>query len=156
MKRFIQHLAVVLAIVLADQLAKLWAVEQLKPVREMPFIKGIIHFWYVENIGAAFSMFPAARWFFVAITPLVIAAIVYILLKGIVTHPLGVCGLVFLTGGAIGNFIDRLRSGFVVDFLEFQFINFAIFNVADIFISIGGVMICVYFIFLHEKQKLEA
>jgi signal peptidase II len=67
--------------------------------------------------------------------------------------PLGTWSLCVVTGGALGNFIDRAVNGYVVDMFEFDFIDFAIFNVADVFITVGGILFCLYLLFVHEKKE---
>jgi signal peptidase II len=157
-----------LPIILLDQAVKFWAKESLlasadpfnSRFMEPPpqsFIPGI-QFTYAENTGAAFSLLSGggARWFLTIISALAAAAIIYIVCKGWVTTVFGAISISCVLGGAVGNLIDRALRGYVVDMFEFTFMNFAIFNVADIFISIGGVCFCSYLLLEMRKVKKNA
>jgi signal peptidase II len=139
-------------IVAADQLFKAWCAANLIPGIPVDLIPGLVHMVYVENSGAAFSLLEGMRVPLLVLTVAALGVIAVVLARRWPRHPLGVWGLVLVAGGAAGNFIDRAAQGYVVDMFEFQFIRFAIFNVADIFITIGGVLFCVYLLFLHEKK----
>ena len=134
---FVASILVFLAIVALDQTIKYWAVTSLQQIRSVPVIDGVLHWTYAENTGAAFSMLSGQRLFLILIPLLVCGILLYLLLSKRVAHPLGRWALVFLLGGAVGNLIDRILHGFVVDFIDVRLINFAIFNVADIFVCIG-------------------
>nr|MDD6335256.1 signal peptidase II [bacterium] len=131
----------VAALVLADQASKRWALAELAPVGTMEWIPGIMNLTFTKNTGAAFSLLEGFRLGFVVITVVSIGLILVLLL-----HPtyrvrgLGRVGLILVLAGAIGNFIDRLFYGYVVDFFDVAFMNFAIFNVADICITVGGAL----------------
>ncbi len=147
-------------LVVFDQLTKYLTVEFLRPIdgstqgaEAIDFIPGFIGLRYAENTGAAFSILEGQIWFFAIITLLTLAFIIYMYHSKKVKHISGVTALVLIAGGAIGNLIDRLLNGFVVDMFEFQFITFAIFNVADIFITIGGVFVVYYVLFQYDKDN---
>ena len=131
-------IAVVLFVVL-DQLVKQWARDNLFYAGRLPIIDGIIGFRWATNAGAAFGMFQGGKWFFIAIT----IVVVVVLLVGEFKLPYTKQNMwiripmALILAGAIGNFIDRLLFGYVVDMFEFLFINFAIFNVADILLVTG-------------------
>ncbi|MBQ3055319.1 MAG: signal peptidase II [Oscillospiraceae bacterium] len=144
---------VFLAIVLLDQVVKYWAVEVLQPIHSIPVIDGVLHWTYAENTGAAFSMLSGQRFFLILIPLLVCAVLLCLLLSKRVSHPLGHWALVFLLGGAVGNLIDRVFHGFVVDFVDVRLINFAIFNVADIFVTVGAGMLILYLLCFSEKAE---
>ncbi len=148
----LQGLAIAL-IVAADQMVKWWSADNLKNIAVQPLIPGVVHMTYVENRGAAFGIFENMRVLFLVLTVLALAAMAIALFKRWPRHPLGTWALVLVIGGALGNFIDRAAQGFVVDMFEFDFIRFAVFNVADIFVTGGGVLFCVYLLFLHEKMN---
>lgn len=145
---------VVVCSVVLDQLVKYWAVASLAPVGTIPLIPGLIGLAYTENTGAAFSLLSGARWLFLPLTVVLVGVMIWALWKGYFRNLFGRLAIAFIMGGAIGNFIDRLLHGYVVDMFEFQFIRFAIFNVADIFITVGGVMFVIYFLFMDDKLKL--
>ena len=113
---------------------------------------------YVENTGAAFSMLDggAARWFLVVVSTLAAAAIILAVCKKWVAHLFGVISLSCVLGGAVGNLVDRAAQGYVIDMFAFTFINFAIFNVADIFISIGGACFCLHILLEMRKKGPDA
>ena len=144
---------VFLAIVGLDQAVKYWVVEYLKPIHSIPVIDGVLHWTYAENTGAAFSILSGQRIFLILVPLLVCGLLLYLLLKKHATHPLGHWSLVFLLGGAVGNLIDRVLHGYVVDFVDVRLINFAIFNVADIFVTVGAGMFLLYLLCFIEKTE---
>lgn len=146
-------------IVAADQFVKIWAVNVLEPVGTMDFIPGFMRFAYVENHGAAFGMLADQRWIFIVITFLMVAAAMILLYSGRLKRPLQYLPAIFIIGGGIGNLIDRIGRGYVVDMFDFQFMNFAVFNVADIFVCVGAGLVLLYLIVdeveQHKKKKAE-
>ena len=78
---------------------------------------------------------------------------VWMLKKNYARNLWGRLGILFVIGGALGNFIDRMRLGYVIDMFDFRLINFAVFNVADSFIVVGGIMVVIYFLFMDEKLR---
>jgi len=149
---FVASVLVFLAIVLLDQVVKYWAVEFLQPLHSIPVIDGVLHWTYAENTGAAFSVLSGQRLFLILIPLLVCVVLLYLLMSKRISHPLGHWALVFLLGGAVGNLIDRILRGFVVDFVDVRLINFAIFNVADIFVTVGAGMLILYLLCFGEKE----
>ena len=149
---FVASILVFLAIVALDQTVKYWAITSLQQIRSVPVIDGVLHWTYAENTGAAFSMLSGQRLFLILIPLLVCGILLYLLLSKRVAHPLGRWALVFLLGGAVGNLIDRILHGFVVDFIDVRLINFAIFNVADIFVTVGAGMLILYLLCFGEKE----
>lgn len=154
------YLALIIVIVGGDQLVKLWAVKFLAPGGSVTAIPGLLNLTYAENRGAAFSILEGRRFFFVLITLVMLVLMAYLLHKGIIRGVFGKLGACFVAAGALGNVIDRIFRGFVVDLFDLQFMQFAIFNVADIFISLGGAMLVIYFLFLEGKivggEKIDA
>lgn len=144
------------AIVILDQLTKFWAVNTLKDGRTITIIPNFFRLVYVENFGAAFGILQNKRWIFVIISIIVILAIVLLLLRNYSKlNPFVKISLAVLLGGAIGNFIDRIRLGYVVDFLSFRLFNayeFPVFNIADVFIVIGTFLIFV--LVMLDKYEL--
>lgn len=141
----------VAAIVAGDQLVKWWAVKALGPGGSWDVLPGIFSLTYAENQGAAFSILEGKRLFFVGMTLVMILLMLLLLKKGYILGLWGKIAAAFIIGGALGNGIDRVLRGYVVDMFEVRFIRFAIFNVADIFITVGGVMLVIYFLFLEGK-----
>ena len=140
------------AIIAADQLVKAWAKTSLMDVGTIPVIKDIFHLTYAENRGAAFSMLEGQRWFFIVLTSVMLVVIAVAFFKELFKGIWGKTTLVFIFAGAVGNFIDRVWLGFVVDMFDFTLINFPVFNVADICVTIGAVLFFIYAIFFYEDK----
>ena len=132
-------------VVLLDQFLKHWIVITLALREDMALIPGVVGLTNVENPGAAFSILSNQRWLLVLIAFVAAILLVAILLRyndGF----WGTLGLAAVLGGTVGNLIDRLFHGYVVDMFKLYFMNFAIFNIADIFITLGGITFLIYFI----------
>ena len=147
---------VIVLLVILDQLVKYLVKTNIPLGSAVPFLPGILGLTHIHNTGAAFSMLSGARWFFVLLTVAFVVFGMWVLLAGRLRHPLGKWSWVLVLAGAIGNLIDRCLYGYVVDMFEVQFMRFAIFNVADIFVVVGGILFCIYYLFLHDKLKKEA
>ena len=149
------YILAVLLMIAADQLVKYWAFTGLQAQHTIPLIENVFHLTYVENRGAAFSLFAQfdSRWIFVALAAIITVAIFAVLRKRYIQTALGRWSLVLVAAGALGNAIDRVIHGFVVDMFDFRLIHFPVFNVADIFICIGGVLFVIYFMFQHKDDK---
>jgi len=120
-----------------DQLTKWLVVKYMELGQSIPIIEGVFHFTSHRNRGAAFGILQNQRWFFILITVAVVAGIIFYMRKVGRNKPLVSFSLALILGGAIGNFIDRLLMGEVVDFLDFTLIHYPIFNVADSAIVVG-------------------
>ena len=148
------YIAAILVMIVVDQAVKHWAFTVLKPQHTIPLIENVFHLTYIENRGAAFSMFAKfdSRWIFVALAAVITLAICYALSKKLMQTALGSWSLVLIAAGAVGNAVDRVARGFVVDMFDFRLIHFPVFNVADIFICVGGVLFVIYFMFQHKDK----
>ena len=149
--------AVFLLLLLIDQLTKLWAVKILKPIGSIPIIRNVLEIYYVENRGAAFGIMQNKQWFFLLITVAVLVGLVWVFGKiPEEKHfmPLKVC-LYFVGAGAIGNMIDRIFRKYVVDFIYFSLINFPVFNVADIYVTVAAFMLVVLMLFFYQEEDLD-
>ncbi|RXT15510.1 signal peptidase II [Ammoniphilus sp. CFH 90114] len=125
-----------------DQLTKWIVVKNMELGQSIPLLEGVFHFTSHRNRGAAFGILQDQRWFFIVITLFVMGGIIYYLRSLGKDKPMFSYALALILGGAVGNFLDRLLFGEVVDFLDFTLINFPIFNIADSAIVIGvGLMI---------------
>lgn len=132
-------------IVVLDQLFKYWITLNLSSGGQLALIPRIIHLTYEKNTGAAFSIMEDMRWVLVAIAVILIIIVIVVMFK----YKMGTVGFISLAavlGGAFGNLIDRVFRGYVIDMFATDFINFAIFNIADIFITVGGIVFCIYYI----------
>ena len=143
----------ILFIVAFDQLVKLWAVQTLMSGNPIVLIPNVFQLTYVENRGAAFSLFQNQIWFFVIVTAIVLAGIVYSLYKKMILTNLGRISLICVAGGAIGNLLDRVIRGYVVDMFYFNLIDFPVFNIADVFIVGGGIAFAYYVLFQHDSAQ---
>ena len=146
---------VILLLVGLDQLVKYLVRVHIPLGGQVPFIPRVLALAHIHNAGAAFSMLTGARWFFVVLTVAFVVFALWVLYAKKITHPFGRWTLALIIAGALGNLIDRALNGYVVDMFEVLFMNFAIFNVADIFVVVGGIGFCVYFGFLHDKLKAK-
>ena len=148
----------VLGIVL-DPAVTYWAANSLQPIGSIPLWEGVFHLTYCENTGAAFSMFTGQRWPLLVVTVILLGGMIYVLRAGWMQNLFGEISLLLMITGAVGNMIDRIVLGYVVDLFDFCLIDFAIFNVADIFLCVAVGMMCIYVLFMEpkiEKAKKEA
>ena len=148
---FIMFLIFAVAIVVADQLTKLWVVAQIPLYSQMEALDGLFHLTYVRNFGAAFSSFQGMRWVFVVLFVLLTAALLYeYFKKPMPFNTFERWCLAAIWGGGLGNVIDRVRLGYVVDMIEVEFITFPVFNVADCFITCGCIALMVSLILFNK------
>ena len=140
-----------LGIVAADQLSKLWILGNIPLYEQIPVIPGLFHLTYVQNTGAAFSSFQGQQWLFVLVFAVLTAAVIW----EFKTKKMGFSTferwcIAAIYAGGLGNMIDRLRMGFVVDMIEVEFMTFPVFNVADCFITCGCIAMLVSLIFFNK------
>ena len=139
---YIFYLAMIVGGIALDQLTKALAVGYLKPLGSVPLINGVLHLTYVENTGAAFGMLKDAPWVFNTFSIIAITALSLYLFLGHATGKLYEISIAMIISGGIGNMIDRIALRYVVDFIDFRLINFAVFNGADSFVCVGaGLMV---------------
>ena len=149
---FIISILSILGCVVLDQLTKYLAQIYLQPVGTMEFIPGVMELRFVLNDGAAFSSFSGARWFLILFTGGAIAALAVYLFWKKPESRLERAAIIMMIGGGLGNLIDRVRTGVVVDFFATTFMNFAVFNVADCFVCIGAALLIIY-VLIEEQRK---
>ena len=137
-------------LILLDQLNKQWIVNHIPLNAIRKCVPGIFSLTYLRNYGAAFSILQNQQWFFTVITLAVVGAACYYFIKNINGNFWFLFGLLLIISGGIGNFIDRLRLGYVVDMVHLDFMNFAIFNVADSYLTVGVVIL---FIALWKEEE---
>ena len=140
-------IAVSAFILVADQLVKYLVSANFQLYYTTPIIKGVLEFCYLHNDGAAMGIFSGNRILLVALPIIMVAAILFYEFKAKVTSPLIVWALSLVAGGGIGNLIDRIRFGYVVDFVRFpiSWFNYS-FNIADCAVTIGAAMLILYLI----------
>lgn len=154
---WISGVITVLVLVLLDQYTKILAVKHLKDQMDIPIFTDIFELSYVENRGAAFGMMQNKQTFFIITTVLVIGVILFLFH----TMPMEKrflpirATIIFIVAGAIGNFIDRVSQGFVVDFLYFKLINFPVFNVADIYVTCSVFVLAFLLLFYYKEEEID-
>ncbi len=137
-------------IVILDRISKYFVIKLLKPLGGIPVIRGIFRLTYAENTGAAFSMLSEKTVLLAAVSGIVILSLSFFLIRACKINPgkiLYLTSIAMILGGAAGNWIDRTFLGYVIDFFDFEWINFAVFNVADSFITIGAIIFCAVLLF---------
>lgn len=137
------YIIIIAACVGLDQLSKYFAQTKLQELGSVPIIENVFHLTYARNTGAAFSILRDKQLLLILFTFLAIAMLMGLLFKNIRLsgHILVNYSLALIIGGAIGNLIDRMRLNYVIDFFDFRLINFAIFNVADVFVVCGAILL---------------
>ena len=154
-------LIIVIGIIL-DQLTKWLAVRFLEPIDTCPLLEGVLHLTYAENRGAAFGMLANNRWIFLIVSSVAILAMIGYLFSGLNEGKLAGISLAMLISGGIGNMIDRVLLGYVIDFIDFcAFPNLWkwVFNIADSCVCVGTFMLSVWLIIdtvkAYKKEKAE-
>lgn len=139
-------------VVALDQFTKYLTVSNILLGHDIPAIEGLFHLTYVHNYGAAFSSFSGARWFFVALFLVFLGVVIWeFSTKKMPFTTLERWCIVSILAGGLGNVIDRVRLGYVIDMIEVDFMEFAIFNVADCFITCGCILLMVSLVFFNKK-----
>lgn len=149
---FFVYLLIAAALVGVDHLTKYWAVLHLKEQPNMQIWPNVFELEYRENTGAAFSLFKDHVWLLSIVSAVILAAIVVAVLR--IKLPnirwVRIAALLIVAGG-VGNLIDRVFRGFVVDFISIKLIDFPVFNVADCFVCIGAFVLLIYVIFIYRE-----
>lgn len=154
------YLILIPLLVACDQLVKKWTVTTFAaPVGSAVWtadeaiagIPGVVEFTRVHNYGAAWSSFSGMRWLLIGVTVVLMAVLVTLWAKKIVRHPLGKLSLALILSGGIGNLIDRVVNGYVVDTFNLTFMNYPVFNVADISVVAGAIAGAIYYLWLYDK-----
>lgn len=138
-------------LVAIDQIVKAFVRANIPLGTSIPFLPGVMDLAYVQNTGAAFSLFEGRTWILSIISLVISVILAAALALKLFKRPFPRLALALVLAGAVGNLIDRMLLGFVTDMFQTTFINFAVFNVADICVVLGGIAVCVYVIFFSEK-----
>lgn len=149
--RFLLYAAALAVMVLGDQALKGWTVTHLELGESAAFLPGFMQLTRVHNYGAAWSSLSGKTVLLIAVTAVMMIAVAVLLIRRIVRHPLGVCACLLILGGGIGNIIDRIRLGFVVDMFDLTIFNYPVFNLADCFVVVGAILGAIYYLWLYEK-----
>lgn len=157
MKQGIKAFIGCLLLVVLDQFTKVLALQNLKGQEPITIIPDVFQLLYVENRGAAFGILQNKQWVFLIITAIVLVALIWALPRmSRERHflPLRLC-LCFIGAGAVGNMIDRIFRGYVVDFFYFKLIDFPVFNVADIYVTTSAIVLIFLIVFLYKEEDFD-
>ena len=147
----VYYLTAILLVVI-DQLVKLWVRGSIPLGQSIPFIPGLMELTYTQNTGAAFSSFSGLTGVLTVISLAASVVIAWMIHKRVFPGALGQLSLTLVLAGAVGNLIDRACLGFVTDMFATTFINFAVFNVADICVTVGGALVICYALFFWNRE----
>ncbi len=138
----------------ADFITKILVVQNMDLYEKIKIIDGIFSLTYIRNKGMAWGMLENQRWLFIIVTVLIVGGIIVFAVKQGKIHPTADLGMSLIVSGAVGNLVDRIfyKEG-VIDFICTDFINFPIFNIADIAVCVGAVLIMIYIIFFDRKKE---
>ena len=163
------------ACIAGDQLLKYWVVRHLEIGQSAAFLPGLVRLTRLHNTGAAWGSFSGSTALLTAVTAVLLVAVAWLVLKKVIRHPLGLCAAMLVLGGAqaqgaadpvdhiadgaaqhqqgggIGNMIDRICRGYVVDMFDLEFMSYPIFNLADCFVVVGVILGAVYYLWFYDK-----
>ena len=142
-------------IAVLDQVVKAIVTARIPLGAAVKALPGVFHWTNLHNTGAAFSMLQGGRWLFALICIVGLITVAVLVKKKVLTSRFELWCLAAIFGGGIGNLIDRIRLGYVVDMIEVDFMKFAVFNIADCFITCGAVALFVYILFFDKSGKKE-
>jgi signal peptidase II len=145
---------IALVVVLVDQYTKALAAQRLKQ-DSIPVIRDVFHLTYVKNTGAAFGILKDSNTLFIIMTSIILIGLVVALIALRPQSLLLKISTGLVVGGALGNLIDRICLGFVIDFFDFRIINYPVFNIADSCVVVGAILICTYILFFDRKKGSE-
>ena len=146
------YLFAIAACVAADQAVKLWVVSHLALYQSAPLLPGLVELMYIQNTGGGFSILSGHTWLLTVLTAVLMGGIALVLVKKLFPHPLAMWTLTLILGGGLGNLIDRVRLGYVVDMFHLEFWpSYPVFNVADICVVCGAVLAVIYYLWFYEK-----
>lgn len=145
-------LAIVLGVA-ADQALKLWVVSRLALYESAPLLPGVVELLYVQNTGGGFSILTGHTWLLTAVTVVLMLGLGALLAKKVFSHPLAMWTLTLILSGGLGNLVDRVRLGYVVDMFHLQFMEYPVFNIADILVVVGAFGFAAYYLLLDGKLQ---
>lgn len=159
MKKYLKYIIIELllvgAVIAVDLITKEFIYAKAESQGRMTFIKGVISFVAVRNEGASFGMFSSNTVLLAIVSAISSAGLTAFLIASIKHRNILLrSSLILIIGGAVGNLVDRISLGYVRDFMEYDFVNFAVFNFADAFLTVGTVLLIIYVLFFYkEKEK---
>lgn len=149
--RFFLYAAALIVMIAGDQALKGWTVSHLELGESTPFLPAIMQLTRVHNYGAAWSSLSGKTVLLIAVTAVMMIAVAVLLIRRVVRHPLGVAACLLILGGGIGNIIDRIRLGYVVDMFDLLLFEYPVFNLADCFVVVGAIAGAVYYLWIYDK-----
>ena len=149
------YAVLVAALVGLDQLVKFLVRAFIPLGGDVPFLPHVLQLTYVQNTGAAFSILSRHTWVLALVSLAASVFLAVLLVRRVFPQPFAMFCLSLVLAGAVGNLIDRVALGFVTDMFETLFMNFAVFNVADICVVCGGIAFCAYYLLCHGKEERD-
>ncbi|MGT2950801.1 signal peptidase II [Streptococcus cuniculi] len=140
----------IVGLIILDQWVKAWTVANVALNEQRAFIPKLVNIYYLRNYGAAYSILQNQQWFFIVVTVLVMTAAIWYFIKHLKGSLWLLTSLSLVIAGGLGNFIDRIRLGYVVDMFHLDFIDFPVFNVADMCLTVG---VAALFICIMKEEK---
>ena len=147
------YIVLIILSVIADQLVKAYVTATIPLYGTQPLLPGIVELLYIRNTGGGFSILTDHTWLLTAATTVIMCGIAWLLVKKVFSHPLAMLSLALILGGGLGNLVDRVRLGYVVDMFHLEFFpSYPVFNVADILVVCGTIGFAVYYLFLSSRE----
>lgn len=146
------YLLAIAACAAADQAVKLYVVSHLALYERAPLLPGIVELLYIQNTGGGFSILTGYTWLLTLLTVFLLAGVAVLMVKKVFPHPAAMWSMAAVLGGGLGNLIDRVRLGYVVDMFNFQFMDYPVFNVADILVVCGTLCFAAYYLLLYGRE----
>lgn len=156
-KNYLIALGLFILIIIIDQLTKLLVVRNMELNDSIPLIGDVFELHYIRNTGMAWGMMSGKTWLLALISGIMLVALLYVyhnIAEDRYYRPIRIL-LICIVGGAYGNLLDRIRLGYVVDFLYFKLIDFPVFNVADIFVTLSVILLVILMIFKYKGNDLD-
>ncbi len=146
---------IALVLLVADQVVKYLVRTGIDLGQSIPFIPHVLDLTYVQNTGAAFSMLAQHTWILILISAIIVVVVAAFVRRGFFQGWLGLTAAMLVMCGGVGNLIDRVLLGYVTDMFQTTFMNFAVFNLADCYITVGVVLLFIYVLFFYPDPKKE-
>ncbi len=146
---------IALVLLVADQVVKYLVRTGIDLGQSIPFIPHVLDLTYVQNTGAAFSMLAQHTWILILISAIIVVVVAAFVRRGFFQGWLGLTAAMLVMCGGVGNLIDRVLLGYVTDMFQTTFMNFAVFNLADCYITVGVVLLFIYVLFFYPEPKKE-
>lgn len=148
-------LFLIAALTAVDQFLKMTVITNLKPIGTVELIPGLLNFTYVENRGVAFGFLSGMSWIIIVLTAIVIVMLLIFIFRYKHHNFLSYASCTMIVAGGIGNLIDRIAFGYVVDYIHVQFFPY-VFNFADCCVVVGAILFAVWYLFIKEKKEQGA